>query len=106
MALTTFYVPYTTDFGEVVNIKIRYENNETERLQRGGLEPLPDTQCKWTVNRKDLTPRYVETKDFGKVYFGTHANWIEYIQDTTNINNILKAYGEVVNCRLLAITSN
>lgn len=105
MALTTYYVKYELDIGEEVNIKIRYDGNESERLSRGKLTALPDTACKWIMERRDLKPRYIDTIDFGRVYFKTHADWMEYLEDTNNHSNIRKACGECVNCRTLVLVS-
>ncbi len=90
------HVEYLTDSNAILNIIVKYEENTNNtRLSIGGLNHNP-VVCGFTLERKSLTPRYVQHKSLGKIVFKTHSAWISYIQG--NKDNIQSATGERINC--------
>lgn len=102
--LETYFRSYTLDNGKKVNIQIRYEDGTgINRLERGGFstQSTDVTLCNLAVPRKRLKPRAIITTDQGIVFFKTHAKWLEFINDDSNKDKILKVIGEEYSCYVL-----
>ena len=99
MALISNFTKYETDGGKEAIVKINYdEDTNAERLEKGKFDApnIITNGCKSITPRRLLFPRYIETSDLGLIYFRTHQDWLDYIDN--NKETVKKAQGEKLSC--------
>ena len=103
--LNTYTLEYTTDTGKEVGIQLKMQpTNANQRLSAGGFPTNNNNEdCFFTVPRRRLTPRYVDHKTLGRIFFRTHALWVQYINNSNNAKNIISVAGERYTCFVVGL---